>query len=150
MSGYELSTDKRRLDVDLIARWLAEESYWAVGRSLEVSERAIEGSVCVGAYAPDGEQAGFARVVTDGATFAWLCDVFVLPTHQGRGLGTWLIETVMEHGDLQGLRRFMLGTRDAHDFYARFGFERLSPEAAARFMQIWPGNPATTQDPNDT
>ena len=127
MSGYEISADKSRLDVPLIARWLSQESYWAVGRSHEVTERAIEGSVCVGAYAPGGGQAGFARVVTDRATFAWLCDVFVLHDHRGRGLGRRMVKAALDLGELAGVRLWLLATDDAHGVYARLGFEELEP-----------------------
>jgi GNAT superfamily N-acetyltransferase len=124
VNGYEISTDRDRLDVDYIHAFLTT-SYWSPGVSREIVERAIAGSMCFGLYAPDGAQAGFARVVTDHATFAYLADVFVGEEHRGRGLGVWLVRTVLEHPDLQGLRRWMLATADAHDLYSRFGFERL-------------------------
>ena len=126
MSGYEVSTDRSRLDVDLVARWLSEESYWAVGRSREVTERAIEGSVCVGAYAPGGEQAGFARVVTDRATLAWLCDVFVVDDHRGHGLARRMVQAALDLPELRGVL-WLLGTDDAHGVYAPLGFEEVEP-----------------------
>ena len=126
MSDYEISTDKQRLDVDLIARWLAEESYWAVGRPREVTEAAIANSVCVGAYAPGGAQAGFARVVTDRATFAWLCDVFVVEGHRGNGLARRLVQTALELPELANLR-WLLATDDARGVYAPLGFEEVEP-----------------------
>ena len=119
--GYEVSTDPARLDVGVIHGFLVT-AYWCAGIARETVERAIPGSIPFGLYAPDGAQAGFARVVTDRATFAYLGDVFVLEEHRGRGLGVWLIDRVVAHPDLQGLRRFHLATADAHGLYARFGF----------------------------
>ena len=118
--GYEVSTDKARLDVDVIHRWLSEESYWAQGRARETVERSIAHSLCFGVHR-GAEMAGFARVVTDFATFAWLCDVFVLPGHRGRGLGKLIVEAVVGHPDLRGLRRIVLATKDAHELYRRHG-----------------------------
>ena len=120
MDGYEISTDKARLDIEAVHRYLSEESYWAAGRAREVVARSIENSVCVGAYAPDGAQAGFARVVTDGATFAWLCDVFVFEDHRGRGLARTLVRAAMDA--VPAVRRWVLATADAHGVYAPFGF----------------------------
>ncbi len=121
MHGYEISTDPARLDVDYVHAFLTG-SYWSPGIPRETVERAIAGSLNFGLYAPDGAPAGFARVVSDNATFAYLADVFVDPDHRGRGLGVWLVETVLAHPDLQGLRRWALATADAHELYARFGF----------------------------
>jgi GNAT superfamily N-acetyltransferase len=118
--GFLISTDKSKLDVGLVHEYLSECSYWAQGRPLDVVETSIEHSVCFGVY--DGDrQVGFARVVTDYATFAWLCDVFILESHRGHGLGKWLIESVVAHPDLQGFRNFMLATADAHELYCRYG-----------------------------
>ena len=113
MNGYEISTDPGRLDLDVIHRFLVD-AYWSPGVTRDVVERSVAGSLCFGLYAPGGGQAGFARAVTDRATFAWIADVFVLPEHQGRGLGVWLMESVLAHPDLQGLRRVILATADAH------------------------------------
>jgi GNAT superfamily N-acetyltransferase len=128
--GYSISTDKSRLDVGLIHDFLSQRSYWAQDRTLATVEKTIEHSLCFGVYAADGQQAGFARVVTDYATFAWLCDVFILETHRGQNLGKWLIETIVAHPDLQGFRNFLLATRDAHELYRRYGgFDTLpTPE----------------------
>ena len=121
---YTISTDSSRLDLAVIHDYLDGESYWAQGRPLDVMQRALEHSLCFGVYAGD-EQVGLARVVTDYATFAWLCDVFILESHRGQGLGKWLIESVVAHPELQGLL-FMLATRDAHGLYQRYGgFEPL-------------------------
>ena len=124
---YEISGDKGRLDVDAVHEWLATESYWAVGRAREVTDRAIAGSVCVGAYAAAGEQAGFARVVTDGATFAWLCDVFVFPGHRGNGLSRRMVQAAMDLPELETVRLWLLATDDAHGVYAPLGFEEVEP-----------------------
>ncbi len=129
---YLISTDVERLDVDLIHRFLSEESYWAQGIAREVVERSIENSICFGLY-DASEQMGFARVITDRAAFAYLADVFVLPGHRGRGLGKWLIETVLSYPDLQNLRRFFLGTADAHSLYERYGFR---PIDSTRMMEL--------------
>ena len=119
--GYEISTDPARLDRARIHSFL-RTAYWSTGVEREVVERSIEGSIPFGLYAPDGDQAGFARAVSDGATFAWIADVFVLDEHRGRGLGVWLVETVLSHPEVRDVRRVMLGTADAHGLYERFGF----------------------------
>jgi GNAT superfamily N-acetyltransferase len=129
VDGYEMSTDPSRLDVDAVHAWLANESYWAVGREREVTDRSIAGSICVGAYAvPDGEQAGFARVVTDRATFAWLCDVFVFEAHRGHGLARTMVRAAMDLPELATVRLWLLATADAHGVYAPLGFERIDAD----------------------
>ncbi|MCB2376301.1 GNAT family N-acetyltransferase [Hymenobacter sp. BT635] len=136
---FRISTDPARLDVAAIHRYLAEDSYWARNIPRATVERAIEHSLNFGLYAPDGRLAGFARIVTDYATFAWLCDVFVLPEFRGRGLSKWLMECVWAHPELQNLRRKMLATLDAHGLYTQFGFVPLpTPE---RFLEIRNPNP---------
>jgi GNAT superfamily N-acetyltransferase len=120
--GYTISDDPARLDVGTVHRYLSEESYWARGVPRDVVERSIAGSLPFGLYAPDGSLVGFARVVTDRAVFAYLADVFVLDAHRGSGLGVWLVEVVLSHPELQGLRRWLLFTADAHGLYERFGF----------------------------
>jgi GNAT superfamily N-acetyltransferase len=129
---YSISTDRARLDLDLIHHYLSNESYWATGRSREVVARAIEHSLPFGIYR-DQELVGFARIVTDYATFAWVADVFVLPEHRGRGLSKWLMEVIIAHPDLQGFRRWVLSTKDAHGLYERFGFIPL--HRPARWME---------------
>jgi GNAT superfamily N-acetyltransferase len=127
----EIDTNKTRLDVDLIHGYL-RESYWAAGVPRDVVERSIEHSLCFGVYV-DGAQVGFARVITDYATFAYLADVFVLESFRGRGLAKRLMDTIVGHPRLQGLRRWALATRDAHGLYAQFGFTPLgSPD---RYME---------------
>jgi GNAT superfamily N-acetyltransferase len=130
--NHTISTDKARLDLAAVHDFLSQRSYWAQGRSLAITQSAIEHSLCFGVY--DGaQQVGFARIVTDYATFAWLCDVFILESHRGRGLGKWLIETIVAHPDLQGRRLLILATRDAHELYRRYGgFQEL--DAAERWM----------------
>jgi len=127
MDGYEISTDDARLDRDLILAYLAGESYWARGRTREVMDRAIGHSLNFGLYAADGAQAGYARVVSDRTTFAWLCDVFVLEAHRGRGLGRQLVGTVIEHPELTTIRQWHLATADAHGLYERVGFAPSDP-----------------------
>jgi len=124
VNGYEISTDPARLDLDVIHGFL-RGAYWSPGVPRDVVERSFGNSLCFGLYAPGGAQAGFARAVTDRATFAWVADVFVLREHRGRGLGVWLMETLLAHPDLQGLRRILLATADAHGLYERFGFAPL-------------------------
>jgi len=129
--SYTISTDKSKLDIPYIHQFISH-SYWAENIPVEVVQRSIEGSLCFGLY--DGKkQIGFARVISDMATFAYLADVFVDDQYRGQGLSKWLMEIIMSHPNLQGLRRFMLGTKDAHGLYAKFGFTSLSqPE---RWMQ---------------
>lgn len=121
--GYTLSTDRDRLDVDRIHRYLAEESYWARGLDRALFERALAGSLPVAIYAPNGELATFARVVTDLTVFAYLRDVFTLPEHRGLGLATFLAQAIRTHPELKTVSSWMLATRDAHAVYARAGFK---------------------------
>jgi GNAT superfamily N-acetyltransferase len=123
---HSISTDPGRLDIDLVHRFLSEEAYWSPGVPRETVERSIEHSIVFGLYR-GSQQIGFARVVTDRAAIAYLADVFVITEHRERGLGKWLIETVLSHPDLQGLRKFFLGTADAHALYERFGFRPVDP-----------------------
>jgi GNAT superfamily N-acetyltransferase len=120
-SSFEISTDRSRLDIDLIYRFLSEQSTWAIGISLPVVERSIDNSLCFGGFL-DERQVAFARVITDYATFANMVDVFVLPEYRGRGYAKRLVQTIIDHPSLQGLRRFTLATSDSHGLYARFGF----------------------------
>ncbi len=130
-NGFTVTDDPARLDPAAIHAYLTR-SYWARGITRDLVERSIRGSLCFGLY--DGEQIGFARVVTDRAQFAYLCDVYVLEEYRGRDLGVWLMECVLDHPVLQGLRRFLLTTQDAHGLYERVGFVRVPfPE---RFMVI--------------
>ena len=121
---YTISDDRARLDLRVIQRFLSTESYWATGRSVETVQRSIENSLSFGVYRGD-KQIGFARVVTDYATFAWIADVFMLEDSRGRGLAKWLIEVIVSHPQLQGFRRWVLATKDAHELYRRYGFREL-------------------------
>ncbi len=132
--SYVISTDKNRLDLDVVHQYLSQESYWAKGRTRDVQELAIEHShLVVGVYGADGAQVGFARMVTDLATWAWLCDVFVLPEHQGGGLGTAMVETIVEHPDVANIGLQFLATADAHGLYAKVGYTPL--DDPTRWMQ---------------
>ena len=140
---YTISTDPQRLDVALIHQYLSTQTYWATGRPRDVVERSLQHSLCFGLYC-GAAQVGFARVITDYATFAWLADVFVLEAQRGQGLGTWLTETIVAHPDLQGFRRWVLATKDAHEVYRKFGFAELKlPE---RWMER--RDPATVERPD--
>ena len=128
--GYVITTDPARLDLDVIHRFLAEDSYWAKGIPRDVVERSVRESCCFGLYEEaSGALVGFARVITDYATFGYLGDVFVLPAHRGRGLSKWLVSEVLAHPALKGFRRWMLATRDAHGLYARHGFTAVAEPA---------------------
>ena len=129
----EISTDRARMDVEAIHRYLSEESYWAKGIPREAVERAVEHSLCFGAF-EDGVQVGFTRVITDYATFAYVADVFVVASHRGHGIGKRIMEAVLAHPELRGLRRWHLVTRDAHGLYAQFGFAPL--DAPERHMGL--------------
>jgi len=143
--SYTLSTDKARLDVVAVHAALSRHAYWAQGRTLEVVQRSIDHSLCFGIYEGDGLVA-FARVVTDYATFAWLCDVFVLQGHRGRGLGKWLVEAAVAHPDLCSLMLFVLATRDAHGLYCRYGGFVPLP-APEKWMVRRQAPPSGTQRP---
>ena len=121
---FEISTDPSRLDIEVIHGFL-RASYWAEGRSRSVVERSIRHSLCFGVYLAE-RQVGFARVVSDRAVFAYLMDVFVIPEFRGQGISKALMRAVLGHPELQGLRLFLLGTKDAHELYAQFGFRPLA------------------------
>jgi GNAT superfamily N-acetyltransferase len=140
---FLISTDEARLDFNVIHDFLSNSSYWAKGRSLETVRRSIENSLSFGLYENE-RQVGFARVVTDYATFAWVADVFVLDEFRGQGLGTWLMEVMLSHPQLQGFRRWTLATKDAHEIYRKFGFSELKrPE---RWMERH--DPRTQEKPD--
>lgn len=130
--NYTISTDKSGLDITYIQQFLSK-TYWAENIPVETVQKAIEGSICFGVYSRD-QQIGFARVITDQATFAYLADVFIDEEYRGKGLSKWLMEVIMSLKDLQGLRRFMLATKDAHGLYEQFGFELLT--FTERWMHI--------------
>ena len=124
--GYEVSDDPDRLDLDRVHGWLSTDAYWALGRPRDKMERAVARSVNYGLYHPDSPQVGFARVVTDRETFAWLCDVYLDPAARGAGVGTWFVRAVVEEARGWGLRRVILATADAHGLYAKLGFGPLT------------------------
>ena len=133
--NYLLSTNPGLLDITAIHQYLSEESYWAKGIPYKTVEKSILHSLCFGVY-EEQKLIGFARLITDRTTFAYLCDVFILPRHNGKGLGKWLMEAIHAHPDLQGLRRWVLATRDAHGLYAKFGWKPFEAEQLNRFMQL--------------
>jgi len=132
MAAYEITCDRTRFDIGAIHRFLSQ-TYWSPGIPRPVVERAIANSLCFAVF-HGAQQVGFARVITDKATFAYLADVYILPEHRGMGLSRRLLEQIIQHPDLQGLRRILLATRDAHALYAKFGFKPLAnPD---RIMEI--------------
>lgn len=133
VSGYSISSNPKEMDLSVIHGYLSN-SYWAKGIPWDVMEKAVKNSLCFGVFTSTGEQVAFARIITDYATFAYLADVFVLQEHRGKGLSKRLLKTIIEYPDLQGLRRMLLATRDAHGLYQQFGFTPLnSPEL---FMEL--------------
>ena len=134
MSDYRLSEDPNDLDLDRVVHWITTDAYWAKGRPPEVVQRSFANSAVVGLYAPDSQQVAVARIVSDRATFVWLCDVYVDRDHRGRGLGTVLANWAVEWADRHGIKRIVLATLDAHGVYAKVGFVPVGhPE---RWMEI--------------
>ena len=133
MKGYYVSTDKSRLNLELIHRFLSVDSYWAKGRSLETIRKSIDNSLCFGVYKED-QQVGFARVVSDYAVFAWILDVFILDDFRKMGLGKLLMDSIKGHSDLQKLQRWGLTTDDAHGLYSQYGFQPA--QKPAMYMEI--------------
>lgn len=131
---YSISTDPDLMDIPLVHDYLSNQSYWAKGIPKEVVERSIKHSISFGIY-QDKKQIGFARVVSDHATFAYLADVFILDEYRGQGLSKWLMEVIHSYPELQGLRRWLLGTRDAHGLYEKFGWTVFTEDIMKRFMQ---------------
>jgi GNAT superfamily N-acetyltransferase len=148
---YLISTDRSRLNIELIHDFLSNGSYWAIGRARDVVQCSIDNSLSFGIYWKN-DQVGFGRVVTDYATFAWIADVFVLPQHRGQGLSKWLMELMLSHPKLQGFRRWVLATKDAHRLYQRYGFiplhrperwmERPDPNMQER-PDYWKNDPSS-------
>jgi GNAT superfamily N-acetyltransferase len=137
--GFIISTDKLKLDIATIHHYLSKEAYWCKNVPLEIVKTSIENSICFGIYhqekqtLPGIKQVGFARVITDKATFGYLADVFIMNDYRGRGLSKWLMQCILNHPELQGLRSLLLGTKDAHGLYSQFGFKPL--EEPQRFMR---------------
>ncbi|MBI1243376.1 MAG: GNAT family N-acetyltransferase [Alphaproteobacteria bacterium] len=127
--GHFVSDDRKRIDRDRVYGWLSREAYWSLGLPRAVFERALEGSMCFGVYAPDGAQRGFARVLGDRATYGYLADVFVDAAFRGRGLSRFMLDAIFAHPELQGFRRWHLATRDAHGLYRDYGFTALAEPA---------------------
>ncbi len=147
-NNFIISTDKSKITIEVVHNYLSKESYWAKNIPLNIVQKSIEGAFCFGVYKKEKPtaftQAGFARVITDKATFAYLADVFILQQYRGMGLGKWLMEEIMGHEELQGLRGWMLGTKDAHGLYEQFGFKRLeNPERIMRLstFEVYPEIP---------
>jgi GNAT superfamily N-acetyltransferase len=132
--GFEIDNARERLDRARVHEWLSTDAYWAVGRDADRTARAIDNSECFGVYGPDGTQVAFARAVTDHATFAWICDVYVAREHRGLGLGTWLAQSIHAHLLEAGLPRLVLATADAHGVYAKAGFVPLA--RPTRWMEV--------------
>jgi GNAT superfamily N-acetyltransferase len=137
--GYVISSDLERIDRQVVFDYLSKESYWALHIPLEIVQRSLEHSLCFGVFDERERMVGFARVISDYATFANLVDVFILPTHRGLGLGKWLVQCVLEHPDLQDLRAWALKTRDAHGLYSPFGFH--TPKYPDKSMERTRENP---------
>ena len=133
--GFEINTDKSKLDREAILRML-RATYWASEVPEDDLWESILNARAYGLYSPDGEQAGFARIVTDGTRFAWISDVYILPIHRGQGLGKWLIETVVSDPAIAKVHRLMLSTADAHDLYKEHGFDTLKGEEADKMMML--------------
>ncbi len=125
VNEYEISTDRKRLDLAMIHDFLANRSYWAAGIPFPVMKKSIENALCFGIY-HQGKQVGFARVVTDYATTAYVGDVFIIEPYRGRGLGKRLVKAVIDHPELEGLRLWFLGTKDAHELYRKYGFKKVA------------------------
>ena len=137
MKGFSITTDSSQFDFNVIYDFI-RQSYWAKDIPATVMQKAIENSLCFAVLDNDNHQVGFARVITDYATFGYLADVFIVEEQRGKGLSKWLVDTIVKHPDLQGLRRLMLATYDAHGLYAQYGFEPVvQPE---NLMQIWDPN----------
>ncbi|KPZ71553.1 acetyltransferase [Shewanella sp. P1-14-1] len=134
IEGYYIDTDKTKIDINVVYGYISN-SYWAKDIPIEVLTKAIANSLCFAVYTVDDQQVGFARLITDKASFAYLADVFILEQHRGKGLSKWLIHDIMTHPEIVGLRRMMLATRDAHGLYAQFGF--LPIENPEILMQVW-------------
>lgn len=139
---YSIHTDSSKLNLEMVHHYLSKESYWAKNIPFETVKKSVENSLCFGLYhhdkkrMPAAEQVGFARLITDKTTFAYLADVFILEAHRGKGLSKFLMAAIHAHPELQSLRRWMLGTRDAHGLYAQFGWVLFTEEQMKRFMQL--------------
>ncbi|MBS1628213.1 MAG: GNAT family N-acetyltransferase [Bacteroidetes bacterium] len=138
-NGYVITTNKNKIDITVVHYYLSTQSYWAKNIPLHVVQRSIENSYCFTLLYKQ-EQVGFARLITDYATFAYLADVFIIETHRGKGLSKWLLQFIHNNPEVQGLRRWLLGTKDAHELYKQFGWESFGEEQSKRFMQLHNAN----------
>ena len=136
---FFITTDSVKINLNTVHQFLSQESYWAKDVPIEIVKRSIENSLCFSVFYKE-QQIGFARVITDKATFAYLADVFIIKEYRGRGLSKWLLQTIHAHPELQGLRRWLLGTKDAHDLYTQFGWSSITEEQYRRFMQLHDAN----------
>ena len=136
---FFITTDSVKINLNTVHQFLSQESYWAKDVPIEIVKRSIENSLCFSVFYKD-QQIGFARVITDKATFAYLADVFIIKEYRGKGLSKWLLQTIHAHPELQGLRRWLLGTKDAHDLYTQFGWSSITEEQYRRFMQLHNAN----------
>ncbi|MGG9961907.1 GNAT family N-acetyltransferase [Ferruginibacter sp. SUN106] len=142
---FIISTDKSKIDINVVYNYLSKESYWAKNIPMAIVAKAIDGAFCFGVYKKEvndaDQQIGFARVITDKATFGYLADVFIVEQYRGIGLSKWLMKEIMEHPELQGFRGWMLGTKDAHTLYERFGFKRLQNSERIMRLSLLEGYP---------
>jgi len=136
---FFITTDSVKINLNTVHQFLSQESYWAKDVPVEIVKRSIENSICFSVFYKE-QQIGFARVITDKATFAYLADVFIIKEYRGKGLSKWLLQTIHAHPELQGLRRWLLGTKDAHDLYTQFGWSSITEEQYRRFMQLHNAN----------
>lgn len=134
--NYTISTDNKKLDINLITHFLNKVSYWAKDRGKEAIEKSIANSLCFGVFDENNKQVGFARVITDYAVFAWLLDVFIIQEHQGKGLGKLLMQEIISHKDLNEVRKWGLATKDAHGLYEKFGFTLSNPETMMERINV--------------
>ena len=125
IQGYKISSDKKNMNIKVIHDYLSR-SYWSKDIPLKIVQKAIDNSLCFGVFLEEGEQVGFARIVTDSATFAYIADIFILEEHQAKGLSKWLMKTMLNHPEVKNIRRILLATRDAHGLYKQFDFKELS------------------------
>ena len=133
-AGYRVIDDPSTIDLDVVHRWLSEDAYWAVGRTRAVVQRSVAESLVFGLFDSTDTLAGFCRMVTDRATFAWLCDVYVDPAHRGSGAGSFMVGCAVQHPDVTNVKRQVLATADAHGLYEKFGFRQLSDADRGRWM----------------
>ncbi|OLS23465.1 MAG: hypothetical protein HeimC2_26690 [Candidatus Heimdallarchaeota archaeon LC_2] len=124
---YIITNDKGKINISILHKYLSEVSYWSRGIPFEIVKKAVENSICFSLLSPSGEFVGFARMITDSATFGYLADVFVLDEHKGKGLGKWLIEIIMSYPEFRMLRNWFLYTKDAHSLYEKFGWQKIKP-----------------------